>query len=118
MQDTPSLPLDFNQCCLNDEKVQKLKPKMIIDKSGQKFKLLINIPGYKNDDVKVFAGNDKIMVKAVDRMQLECMNVCKVYEADYSLPAGISIEKIRKRYHNGVLCLRGDIEQNTDNANE
>lgn len=118
MQDTHILPLDFNQYPLNDEKVQNLKPKMIIDESRHKFKLLINIPGYKNDDVKVFAGNDKIVVKAVDRMQLDCMNVCKVYEADYSLPADVSIETLRKWYHNGVLCLRGEIKQNADDTTE
>lgn len=120
MSDAPILPLDFNQYPLNDEKVQNLKPKMIIDRSKHKFKLLINIPGYKKDDVKVFAGNDKIMVKAMDQMQLNCMNVCKVYEAEYSLPADISIKKLRKWYHNGVLCLRGNFKQNADDvkANE
>lgn len=118
MQDTSVLPLDFNRYPLNNEKVQNLKPKMIIDESRHKFKMIINIPGYKDGDVKVFAGNDKIMVKAVDRMQLESTNICKVYEADYSLPDGVAIEKLRKWYHNGVLYLRGDINQNTDDTNE
>lgn len=118
MQDTPVSPLDLNQYPLNDEKVQKLKPKIMFDKSSHKFKLLINIPGYKKDDIKVFAGNDKIMVKAADRMQLDCINICKVYEAEYSLPAGIATEKLWKRYHNGVLCVRGDIKQTTANDNE
>lgn len=114
--DTPILPLDSNQYPLDDEKVQKLKPKIFIDAHKHKFKLLINIPGYKKDDVKVFAGNEKILVKAVDRMQLNCMNICKVYDAEYSLPAGMSIEKLRKWYQDGVLCLRGDFKQITDDT--
>lgn len=120
MADAFILPLDFNQYPLNDKKVQNLKPRMVVDAHKHKFKLLANIPGYKKDDVKVFAGNEKIVVKAVDRMQLDSINICKVYEAEYSLPAGMSIEKLRKWYHDGVLCLRGDYKQNTDDtaANE
>lgn len=118
MQETPILPLDLDQYPLNDQKVENLKPKMMFDISSHKFKLLINLPGYKKDDVKVFAGDDKIMVKAVDQIKLNCINICKVLEADYSLPPGIAIEKLRKSYHNGVLYLRGDIKEITDNANE
>lgn len=117
MPDTAILPLDFNQYPLDGRKVQNLKPKMMIDGHKHKFKLLINIPGYKKGDVKVFAGNEKIMVKALDRMQLNCMNICKVYDAEYSLPAGMSIGKLRKWHHDGVLCLRGNFKQNTDVAN-
>lgn len=116
MPDTPIFPLDFEQFPLDNSKVQSLKPKIIIDEQKHKFKLLINIPGYKNDDVKVFAGNEKILVKAMDRMQLNCMNICKMYEAEYSLPAGISIEKLRKRHHDGVITLRGDFKQITDDT--
>lgn len=91
---------------------------MLFDKSGHKFKLLVNISGYKSDEIKVFAGKEKIMVKAVDRMQLDCINICKVYEADYYLPAGIAIEKLRKSYLDGVLCVRGDITRPIENENE
>lgn len=114
MSDTPISPLDINQYPLNDVRVQNLKPKMIIDRNKRKFKLLISIPGYKKDDVKVFAWSEKIVVKAVDQMQLNCMSISKVYEAEYTLPADISIEKLRKLYHNGVLSLRGDFKANTD----
>lgn len=115
MPDAPILPLDSNQYPLNDEKIQNFKPQLIIDQNKQKFKLRINIPGYKKDDVKVFAGNEKIVVKAVDQMKLNCMNICKVYEAEYTLPADISIGKLRKWYQNGVLWLRGDFKEiNTD----
>lgn len=117
MQDTSVLPLKLDQYPLNSERVEKLKPKMVFDSSRHKFKLLINVPGYKKDDIKVFAGNEKILVKAVDRMQIGRMNICKVYEADYSLPTGAVIQKLRKWFHNGILCLRGEIKQ-ISNANE
>lgn len=116
MEETSVLPLELNQYPLDERKVEKLKPRLILDINNQKFKLLINLPGYKKDDIKVFAGNDKIMVKAMDKMKLDCINVYKVYEADYSLPPGVEVEKLRKSYHNDVLCLRGDIEKIPNNT--
>lgn len=118
MQAATILPLDLYRFPLSDEKVQKLKPKLSFDKKNSKFKLLINILGYRKDDIKVFAGMDTIMVKAVDRAQMNSVNVCKVYEAEYMLPPGIAIERISKSFSDGVLCVRGDVLQDTKSGDE
>ena len=90
-----------------------MKPKMKINCDNDTFQLTMNIPGFKSEDINVFAGNGKIAVKAVDKARLKNLNICKVYKADYTLPPGAVMDKLRKSYQDDVLCIRGEIEKST-----
>lgn len=103
------LPMDMDRNPLVCDKVLKLRPKIQIDCEKRTFKLTVNIPGFKSDDINVFAGNGKVAVKAADKTNLKNLNICKVYKAVYTLPPGVVMEKLRKSYHDDVLCIRGEI---------
>lgn len=88
-----------------------MKPKIKVNCENNTFKLTLNIPGFKSEDVSVFAGNGKIAVKAVDKACLKNLNICKVYKAEYTLPPGVVMDKLRKSYQDDTLCIRGEIEK-------
>lgn len=104
-------PLDLDRHPINSEKIAKMKPKLKIDADSSSFKLTVNLPGYKKEDVTVFAGHGKVAVQAVDRTRFKNLNVCKVYKANYTLPKGAVAENLRKSYHDGILCISGDIKK-------
>lgn len=111
---TPStmvLPIEMDKHPVNCEKVLKMKPKMKINCDNNTFQLTMNIPGFKSEDINVFAGNGKIAVKAVDKARLKNLSICKVYKVDYTLPPGVVMEKLRKSYQDSILCIRGEIEK-------
>lgn len=89
-----------------------MKPKLKINSDGNTFILTVNIPGFKNEDVNVFAGSGKIAVQAVDRTRFKNINVCKVYKANYTLPKGALMNKLRKSYQDGVLSVSGEMDKN------
>lgn len=105
------LPLDLDKQPVNKEKIAKMRPKIKINRESNTFKLTLNIPGYKKDDINVFAGSEKIAVKAVDRTRHINLNICKVYKAEYTLPTGVVMDNLRKSYQDGILCIRGEIER-------
>lgn len=104
------LPADLNHHPINSEKISKMKPKIKVNCRCKTFKLIINLLGYEKEDINVYAGNGKVAVKAIDRMRYKKLNVCKVYKAEYKLPDGAIIEKLRKSFTDGVLCIRGKLE--------
>lgn len=104
-------PLDLDRHPINSEKIAKMKPKLKIDADSNSFKLTVNLPGYKKEDVSVFAGTGKVAVQAVDRTRFKNLNVCKVYKANYTLPKGAVAEKLRKSYNDGILCISGEIQK-------
>lgn len=104
-------PLDLDRHPINSEKIAKMKPKLKIDAGSKSFKLTVNLPGYKKEDVNVFAGNGKVAVQAVDRTRFKNLHVCKVYKANYTLPKGAVVEFLRKSYQDGILCISGEIRQ-------
>lgn len=108
---TMVLPIELDKHPINCDKVLKMKPTLKINRENNTFKLSMNIAGFKSDDISVFAGNGKIAVKAVAKANLTNLNICKVYKAEYTLPIGAVIEKLRKKYQNDVLCIRGEIEK-------
>lgn len=112
-QNTLVLPIELDKHPINCDKVLKMKPKLKIDCEANTFILTLNIPGFKNEDISVFAGSGKIAVKAVDRARMKNLNICKVYKAEYTLPPGVLMEKLRKSYQNDILCIRGEIEKVT-----
>lgn len=112
-QNTLVLPIELDNHPINCDKVLKMKPKLKIDCESNTFTLTLNIPGFKNKDISVFAGSGKIAVKAVDRARLNNLNICKVYKAEYTLPPGVLMDKLRKSYQNDILCIRGEIEKVT-----
>lgn len=73
----------------------------------------MNIPGFKKEDIYVFAGDGKIAVKAVDKANFKNLNICKVYKAEHTLPPGAIIDKLRKTYKDDTLCVRGFMEKAT-----
>lgn len=107
------LPMELDKNPINHQKVLRMKPKMKINHENRTFQITMEIPGFKNEDITVFAGNGKISVKAVDKTRFKNVLVCKVHKADYSLPPGVLMDKLRKSYKNDVLCIRGEIEKNT-----
>lgn len=110
-QNTLLLPIELDNHRINYDKVLKMKPKLKIDCVASTFTLTLNIPGFKNEDISVFAGKGKIAVKAVDQTRLNNLNICKVYKAEYTLPSGVLMDKLRKSYQNEILCIRGEIEK-------
>lgn len=93
------------------DKVLKLKPKITIDAENHTFKLTVSIPGFKSDDVNVFAGNGVIAVRAADKTNVKDLDICKIYKADYTLPPGTVMERLRKSYKDDILCISGEIEK-------
>lgn len=94
------------------EKVLKLKPKIQIDADNHTFKLTVNIPGFKSDDINVYAGNGNVIaVRAVDKTKVKNLDICKIYKADYALPPGTVMDRLRKSYKADVLCISGEIDK-------
>lgn len=105
------LPLELDRHPINSEKISRMKPKLQINGDKNTFKLTVNIPGFKNEDVNVFAGGGKIAVQAVDRTRFKNINVCKVYKANYTLPKGTLLDNLRKSYQDGILSVSGEFEK-------
>lgn len=105
------LPMDLDKHPIDSEKISKMKPKMKIDCDNNTFKLTMNIPGFKKEDINVFAGNGKIAVKAIDKVIFKNLNICKVYKSEYVLPTDVALDKLRRSYQDGVLCIRGEIDK-------
>lgn len=105
------LPMDLDKHPIDGEKISKMKPKMKIDCDNNTFKLTMNIPGFKKEDISVFAGNGKIAVKAIDKVIFKNLNICKVYKSEYVLPTDVALDKLRRSYQDGVLCIRGEIDK-------
>lgn len=103
-------PVGFEECLNNSEQAFKMKPKFKVNCDSNVFKMTINIPGYMKEDIDVFAGKDQVAIRAVDKTRVKNLNVSKVYKAVYKLPSGIAMNTIRKSYHDGVLCIRGEID--------
>lgn len=110
------LPMDLDKYPIDSEKISKIKPKMRIDYENNTFKLTVNVAGFKKDDVNVFAGNGKIAVKAIGKVAFNNLNICKVYKAEYTVPAGVAMDKLRRSYQDGVLCIRGVIDNSLLNS--
>lgn len=104
------LPLELDRHPINSEKIAKMKPQFKINDDGNSFQLTMYIPGFKKDDVNVYAGNGKIAVQAIDRIRFKNLNVCKVYKANYTLPKGAILANLRKTYQDGILIINGGME--------
>lgn len=102
-------PINLDKYPIDSEKISKMKPKMKIDGDNNTFKLTMNITGFKKEDVNVFAGDGKIAVKAIDKITSNNLNICKVFKAECALPMGVVMDKLRRSYQDGVLCIRGEI---------
>lgn len=103
------MELDKNP--INCENMLKMKPKIRMDCANTRFEMVMSIPGFESEDIGVFAGNGKVVIKAIDRVRIKNFNICKVYKADYTLPSGAIIEKLRKSYKDDTLCIRGEIQK-------
>lgn len=92
---------------IDKERVEKMRPKIEISHENNSFALFWHIPGFRKENICVYGSSNRIAIKANDKAEGEDMKVCKIYNATYTLPHRVAVEKLRKSYENGTLKVYG-----------
>lgn len=103
---------------IDNAKVLQKTPQIEIDSKNKTFHVEINIPGFGDDEIEVFADGGKITINAVSKKEVQNFNLCKVHKVSFNLPANNLIKDFEKVLEKGELKLKGRLLDQTSNEKE